>query len=29
MQLSAILLLIGNAVGDVLLHAVDPRTAGA
>jgi peptide/nickel transport system permease protein len=29
MQLSAMLLLIGNAVGDVLLHAVDPRTAGA
>jgi peptide/nickel transport system permease protein len=28
-QLSAIFLLIGNAAGDVLLHAVDPRTAGA
>jgi len=29
MQVSAVLLLIGNAVGDLLLHAVDPRTAGA
>jgi len=29
MQMSAILLLFGNVVGDLLLHIVDPRTAGA
>ena len=28
-QLSAILLLVGNAVSDLLLRRLDPRTAGA